>query len=133
MANSSFTVQYLLKAKDLFSGAANKASRSMGKLDKSIKKTALGSRGYFKLIAGGIKLAAKGMLALGAASLAALGASVKVGAGFQTAMADMSSITGATGKDLEFYRKETMRLGQASITSSAEVATAFKLIASAKS
>ena len=58
---------------------------------------------------------------------------LQTGADFQTAMADMSSITGATGEDLKFFREETLRMAKASATMAPEVANAFKLVASAKS
>jgi len=56
-----------------------------------------------------------------------------LGTGFEDALADLSAITGSTGKDLEFLKEESLRLGKASKSSSEEVATAFKLVASAKS
>jgi len=56
-----------------------------------------------------------------------------VGTGFQDAIADLSSITKSTGKDLQFLQDESLRLGKKMSISSADVAEGFKLVASAKS
>jgi TP901 family phage tail tape measure protein len=54
------------------------------------------------------------------------------GAEFQDALADLSAITGATGKDLDTLQKTIFTLGKQSATSASEVADGFKLVASAK-
>jgi TP901 family phage tail tape measure protein len=51
---------------------------------------------------------------------------------FTKAISELSAITGATGDDLKFFRQEAIAMGAASTFSANEVATAFKLIASAK-
>jgi TP901 family phage tail tape measure protein len=51
---------------------------------------------------------------------------------FTKAISELSAITGATGDDLKFFREEAIAMGAASTFSANEVATAFKLIASAK-
>lgn len=51
---------------------------------------------------------------------------------FSRAMADLSAITGATGKDLEYLRISAQDLGSTTLSSATEVATAFKLVGSVK-
>lgn len=52
--------------------------------------------------------------------------------GFEQSIANLSSITGATGKDLQFLEEAAMRLGGATTLSASQVAEGFKLIGSAK-
>lgn len=51
---------------------------------------------------------------------------------FQKSISELSAITGATGKDLEFYKNQALALGSSTIFSASQVAEAFKLVASAK-
>ena len=51
---------------------------------------------------------------------------------FSTAISQLSAITGATGRDLEFFREQSMLIGKTTTLSASQAATAFQLIASAK-
>jgi len=51
---------------------------------------------------------------------------------FSQSIADLSAITGASGKDLEFYANKAKEIGRTTSLSAAEAAEGFKLIASAK-
>ena len=78
-----------------------------------------------------------GPLAAGAAAAAAAiagigAASVQANRQFEKAMSDLSAITGATGKQLEFLETQALAVGAATSLSASEAAEAFKLIASAK-
>lgn len=78
-----------------------------------------------------------GSLAAGAAAAAAAiagigAASVQANRQFEKAMSDLSAITGATGKQLEFLETQALAVGAATSLSASEAAEAFKLIASAK-
>lgn len=78
-----------------------------------------------------------GPLAAGAAAVAAaiagvVAASVQANRQFEKAMSDLSAITGATGKQLEFLETQALAVGAATSLSASEAAEAFKLIASAK-
>lgn len=78
-----------------------------------------------------------GPLAAGAAAAAAaiagvVAASVQANRQFEKAMSDLSAITGATGKQLEFLETQALAVGAATSLSASEAAEAFKLIASAK-
>ena len=50
---------------------------------------------------------------------------------FTKSISELSAITGAVGDDLEFLRNEAIRLGGSTTFAASEVATAFKLMASA--
>lgn len=51
---------------------------------------------------------------------------------FTAAISDLSAITGATGKDLDFLRKKSLEYGATTTLTATQVAEAFKLVASAK-
>lgn len=51
---------------------------------------------------------------------------------FEASVSDLSAITGATGKDLEFLAKKSREFGATTTLSATQAAEAFKLIASAK-
>ncbi|MGL5391936.1 MAG: phage tail tape measure protein, partial [Shewanella sp.] len=71
--------------------------------------------------------------AAAAAAIAGIGAaSVQANRQFEKAMSDLSAITGATGKQLEFLETQALAVGAATSLSASEAAEAFKLIASAK-
>ena len=63
---------------------------------------------------------------------AVLGIAVKNTAQFSQSIADLSAITGAAGKDLEFYRQQAAEIGRTTTLSASQAADAFKLIASAQ-
>ncbi len=69
-------------------------------------------------------------VAFGAAS--ALKSAISLTVDFNQAIADLSAITGATGKDLAFYRDQAEQIGRTTSLSASQAAAAFKLIASAK-
>ena len=94
---------------DKFSSSSDKSSKSIGPLIKNLAGLA----------------AAYGLV--GSAT-----AAIKTTVDFQQAIADLSAITGATGKDLEYYSEQAAQIGRTTSLSATQAATAFKLIASAK-
>ena len=52
--------------------------------------------------------------------------------GFTKSVSELSAITGATGKDLQFYEEQAALIGKTTTLSASQAADAFKLIASAK-
>lgn len=52
--------------------------------------------------------------------------------GFTKSISELSAITGATGKDLQFYEEQAALIGKTTTLSASQAADAFKLIASAK-
>lgn len=135
-------VTYTFTLSDRFTAAARRISNSVGKATKKVRS--LGStatRAGRKTVGAfaGMKKAAIGLQTSMAPLLAGLigvaGAMkfISVGTGFEDALADFSAITLTTGKDLQFVKGEALRLGRAAKVGSAEVAEAFKLVASGKS
>lgn len=83
----------------------------------------------------GRSLKTVGMRALKVQTLAmavALGNSIRVTAKFDAAISDLSAITGAAGKDLEYLRQQSINFGKTTTLTASQSAEAFKLIASAK-
>ncbi len=127
-------VSYTFIAQDLYTKVARKVSRATVGLQKQFKKLENVTRKSLTAIRNKVNSTGKDLLRFGKIALAATAAlTIKFGAGFQDAMADVSAITGAAGKDLQFFSDESLRLAKASVTAQSEVATAFKIIASAKS
>jgi len=78
-------------------------------------------------------------LAKSAGVIAIALAAIKIGAGvvksqkaFGQAVSDLSAITGAVGKDLDFLREKSKQFGAQTTLTATEAAEAFKIIASAK-
>ncbi len=108
------------------------AMRLLGRTARAAGRVVAGSFGLMKKAAIGLQTSMAPLIA----SFAGIAGAIKfftVGAGFQDALADFSAITRTTGDDLKFVRDESLRLGKAARVNSAEVATAFKLVASAQS
>ena len=65
--------------------------------------------------------------------IAAVGAlSVKAFATQESALKDLSAITGAVGKDLDFFKKKSIEMSNQSVSSASEILNAFKLMGSAR-
>jgi TP901 family phage tail tape measure protein len=69
---------------------------------------------------------------LGQAALKIASDAVKIPAAFDKAADELQSITGASAKDIEFYKQAAIELGPAVGKSATEVLDAYKLIGSAK-
>lgn len=63
---------------------------------------------------------------------ATLGKAITTTANFSQEIANLSAITGAAGRDLEFYRQQAAEIGRTTSLSASQAAEAFKLIASAQ-
>ena len=131
MAN---TVSFIFVAQDRFNKIIRSAQRSTTGLRKKVKglgKEADTTRRKTHKMAKGFSASMKNMLG---AAVGFIGAQqvTRIGTQFQDSMADLSAITGASGEDLRQLQDTIFRLGKKSSTSAAEVATAFKLVASAK-
>jgi len=62
----------------------------------------------------------------------AIGAITSVWKDFSKSISELSAITGATGKDLEFLTMKSLEFGAATTLSASQAAEAFRLVASAK-
>ena len=114
-----------------------KATRTFRKLRISAKRTIKQFRQLkreAKSLGGSLKKTFGGLkgLVLGAGIVLGIKKAITVGADFQDSLADLSAITGATGKDLSLLTNETLRLAKASSTAQTEVASAIKIVASQK-
>lgn len=99
------------KELDRFGKQAGKTQTATGKLVKAIKGALIGA-------------------------IVGLAASLKKAVGifteFEKSLHELSAITGAAGKDLEFYKKQSLEMAKATGRSASDVVSAYKLIASAK-
>lgn len=130
----SFNVLYRFLAKDSFSGTSKKIAtnnkklgRSFKRLDKEVKQ----SDKVLSKTAGSFSLNFK-IIAASALTFLSINKAIATANAFEDALADLSAITGATGKDLGMLENQVFKLSKASITSQVDVAAALKLVASAK-
>ena len=130
----SFDVLYRFLAKDSFTNISKKIrgenkhlNASFKGLDKQVNKFRKSS----SKMGDGVMQDVKRM-ALAYLSFQSIKAAIAIGAEFQASMADLSAITGATGKDLDTLQGKILSMAKASVSSQADVATAIKLVASAK-
>lgn len=130
----SFNVSYRFLAKDSFSGVSKKIRAGNKKLNNSfkglsnrVKKSGADFKRNSREFIGGFK----GMAAA-AVGFFSIKGFITTGAKFQDALADLSAITGATGKDLDALKDKTLSMAKANVTAQADVAEAIKLVASAK-
>lgn len=112
---------------------AKTAQRELDRLAKSGGKAEKATDG----MTGGFNKASFAVTKLsGALSALSIGLALKeiiqTGAEFQKTISNLSAITGATGVELQFMADSAKELGAATTLSASQVATAFKLIASAK-
>ena len=111
------------------SGDVPNATKKLKDLEKQGAATEGGAKRLGETFGGPLAAGA----AAAAAAIAGIGvASVKANRQFEKAMSDLSAITGATGKQLEFLETQALAVGAATSLSASEAAEAFKLIASAK-
>jgi TP901 family phage tail tape measure protein len=102
--------------------------RGAAALDRLDKQSNITERATTKL-SNAMKV---GITAAMAASVAVMYKVIDAHRAFGLSISQLSSITGATGKDLAFYREQALLLGSSTTFAASEVATAFKLVASAK-
>ena len=105
------------------------AEKKLKRLEKQGKDTSRSINKVGKSFSG---LGAKIGLITGVAITATLVKSVKDVMDFTQAIADLSAITGATGKDLQFYADSAKEIGRTTSLSAQQAVEAFKLIGSAK-
>lgn len=133
----------LLSAENQNTEAIKKAEIEFGKLDAKVRKADQAVGDFHKSVGNYPKIAnltsgIKNLVgAFGLVGGITLFASIMKNA-FQTikqfdqALADLSAITGATGKDLEYLKNQAIDLGKGTKGGAVAVVEAYKLIASAK-
>lgn len=105
-----------------------KIQSGVSKLRRSMRSLRKDTTGAGRSLAG----AFKGFI-VGAGLFIAARKFVTVGGDFQDSLADLSAITGATGKDFALLSTETLRLAKNSAIAQTEVAEAIKVVGSQKS
>ncbi len=131
---SANKVSYLYLAVDKFAAITKKIGKSavvvlrkFKGLDKTLKVLSVTSSAVGKVFA-----STMGKMAVSAAGLFSVFTLFSKGTRFQDNLADLSAITGATGKDLDILKEGAFELGKVAISSGSDVLTAFQLVASAK-
>lgn len=117
-----------LKKKLMESGVA--VDKFSNKSKKKLKSTTRGFKDLGRSVSG-VKSKILGLVAAVGLFRAATSTFSK-GRGFSAAIADLSAITGATGKDLLFLSNAAKEFGRTTTLSASQAAEAFKLVASAK-
>lgn len=109
---------------------AKRVRAALDSIKRKSRETARASARDSKKMAGGFKLITGAAIAL-AATMAGrnLVGTIK---NFGQAVSDLSAITGAVGKDLDFLRQKSKEFGETTTLSASQAAEAFKVIASAK-
>jgi len=103
--------------------ADNKTKAAFKKVQGDIKKTNSAMKQLTRT-AGGL---------VGAyAALRVAGKTIDIWRNFGSAISDLSAITGAVGKDLEFLKQKSLEFGSTTTLTASQAAEAFKLVASAK-
>ncbi len=136
---SNFNVQYTLSlagkylsqsksAQNAFKRMGDAAEKNGKRMSRSLQRAGKGMR---RLVNSSDNLITR---LVGVAGVtAAIMKTIQAGSNFQDSMADLSAITGAGGKELEFFSNSARTISKQFGTSSAEIAASFKLIASGKS
>jgi TP901 family phage tail tape measure protein len=132
----------LIASEQASTAEIKKASVEFEKLDSKVKKAdqAVGdfskNVGNYPLsnIASGLKnlISAFGVTGGIVAFASAMKGAYETVNTFEQGVADLSAITGATGKDLEYLKNQAIELGQETKGGASAVVEAYKLIASAK-
>ncbi len=135
-------VSYTFSIVDDFTRKARQIAKQTRKVAAGMKAIGLSAQAASALVVTAFGMIKKALVSLSVtmapllAAFAGIAVVMKfftVGTGFQDAIADLSSITKSTGKDLQFLQDESLRLGKKMSISAADVAEGFKLVASAKS
>ena len=108
--------------KVIIEAQAKGVKESEAALDQLGKKTTVAS--------GAVKVLGAAFAALGAGSI--LTKIANDTRAFSSSISELSAITGATGRDLEFLKQQSLEIGRTTTLSASQAAEAFKLIASAK-
>jgi len=123
----AFDVAYTIEAIDKFSATARKIEKAVNKIDKKVERFSSRASKRFSKVAAGFA----GLFTVAAVTAAGT-AVTRIGGRFEDQLADLSAITGATGKDLDLLKGKSFELGKQFSTSGTEVLEAFKLVGSAK-
>ncbi len=132
IATEGTSIESIKKAKKEFDELAAKLKRADDAVDDFTKN--VGNYPNLNKFAGSLKeiVGAFGLTAGIAGAVTAFQDAYKTIKEFDQGIADLQAITGATGKDLDFLRKNAIELGKDTKGGAIQVVEAYKLIASAK-
>jgi len=134
---ANFDSVYTFIARDKFSGVATKLTNKLDGFNRFIKKINSNLLSFRKRLdksarsAFSLKKEIK-QLIVGFIGFSTVRNVADKALNFEDALLNLSAITGATGKDLDFLKDSSFELGKAFGKSGAETLKAFKLVASAK-
>lgn len=106
------------KELDRLEDSSGDAEKATNELTDSQKKLGVAVKATYAIIA--------------TAVAASITKSIMLHAEFAASISELSAITGATGKDLQFYSQQAKLIGETTTLSATQAAQAFKLMASAK-
>lgn len=130
----AFTIKYTYLSIDKFTRIGAKIAKAQEKLGRVSNKTAntfVKSNNRINKSMIGLGKSAKGFIGLAAGAML-LKKGADAGMDFQDSMANLSAITGATGKDLEALKQKALSSAKAFGVWQADVGGAMDLVASAK-
>lgn len=132
IATEGASIESIKKAKKEFDELAAKVKRADDAVDDFTKN--VGNYPTLNKFAGGVKelVGAFGLTAGIAGAVSAFQDAYTTIKDFDQGISDLQAITGATGKDLDFLRKNAIELGKDTKGGAIQVVEAYKLIASAK-
>lgn len=99
-------------------------------VEKRVNKSVNSLNAGFLSLSNSIGLVTAAITTFAAAS--GVGAAISANTEFAKSVSSLSAITGAVGKDLEFYKQQAAEIGATTTLSASQAVQAFKLIASAK-
>lgn len=117
------TASDLGRLRKAYARSGKSATEMATRTDRASK--ALGGLGKNILAAGGVVF---GLTAV----VSAMKGAIETGTRFEKSIAELSAITGASGDDLKALSDQARELGKVTTSTATQVATGFKLIASAK-
>lgn len=132
------------KTADTVNTSGSRIAESTGQVDRRFKSTgdaATVTKGKVEGLSGGFKglfesmagFAKAGLVAAGITSVGvSVAASIATFREFEQGLADLSAITGASGKDLDFYAESARKMAASTTLGATDIVKAFQLIGSAK-
>lgn len=132
IATEGASIQEIKKAQKEFDELAKKVKKADDAVDDFTKN--VGNYPTLNKFAGGLKeiIAAFGLVAGIEGVINGIQDAYKTIKDFDQGIADLKAITGATGKELDYLRKNAIELGKDTKGGAIQVVEAYKLIASAK-
>lgn len=129
--NAALKVPTIFSAVDKFSSVVKGMSKSVSSFGNDTDVAVAKVQRKFRGISEASKNFAIGTAAAGTAILAPLGMAVKAASDYETSIASLSAITGATGTELQKFKSKVEEVADAQKMAYGETAKAFELAGSA--